>query len=120
MSKPFVLDSQCVGRIPPNVVEQLRNYPQTFQLEMDNAGCITNVSLNEKLITFEDRTKAVDAVMKDLRDKNVFPCLNGWRDEVMLSEVKSIIYRLVLHLYLLSIYEMKHEHCAKIHMLHII
>ncbi|RDD44191.1 Nudix hydrolase 20, chloroplastic [Trichoplax sp. H2] len=80
-SKPFTLDGQCIGRIPPYVLQQLHHHKNVFQLEMDDSENITRITLHDRLKSFDERTKAVDEVMKDWRDNHVFPVLEGWRNE---------------------------------------
>ncbi|EDV23949.1 uncharacterized protein TRIADDRAFT_26202 [Trichoplax adhaerens] len=81
-SKPFTLDGQCIGRIPPYVLQQLHHHKNVFQLEMDDSENITRITLHDRLKSFDERTKAVDEVMKDWRDNHVFPVLEGWRNEM--------------------------------------
>ena len=40
------------------------------------------VCLHDKLKTLQERDSAVANVLEDLRRKNKFKCLTGWRNEV--------------------------------------
>lgn len=55
-----------------------------------------NIVLNPSLKTYADRSKNVDAVLRDLRSQKVLNTLNGWRDEVW----HYIKYK--LHIYFIS------------------
>lgn len=46
-----------------------------------NDGEVTHVTLSPKLKNFTERTKKVADVMEDLRLKDVFSTLRGWRNE---------------------------------------
>ena len=46
-----------------------------------NNGEITHVSLTQELKTFTERTQKIAEVMEDLRLKDVFSTLKGWRNE---------------------------------------
>ena len=68
--------------IPFPVLDALQNYQDTFPFVKDEkTGNIRYVTVSDQLITAEQRTQAVDAVVKQFREKNMFVTLNGWRDE---------------------------------------
>ena len=72
---PFTCNGSIVGLVAPWVALQLQNYPEVF-------------TITEKVITFtpcikspEERNKALDTILRDMRAKNTFLPLNGWRNE---------------------------------------
>uniref|UniRef100_A0ACB8EMA7 Uncharacterized protein n=1 Tax=Sphaerodactylus townsendi TaxID=933632 RepID=A0ACB8EMA7_9SAUR len=40
------------------------------------------LELNKQLVSFEERTAAVQGVFKQLREQQAFPCLKEWREEL--------------------------------------
>ena len=46
-----------------------------------NDSEIIHVALNPEIKSFTERTNKVAEVMSDLRQKDVFSTLRGWRDE---------------------------------------
>ncbi|XP_073977038.1 uncharacterized protein [Rhodnius prolixus] len=72
---PFIVGSEQVGVVRPKVASILAHYPDVFQV---NSGYITLVP---SLDGYDKRTKAVDAVLRDCKEKGVFLALRGWRDE---------------------------------------
>lgn len=71
----------CVGLIKPSVLPQLLLYTDVFEAEVVD-GNISSVKLSSHLSDVKERTDAVNSVLRDLKAKNAFPCLIGWRDEV--------------------------------------
>lgn len=45
---------------------------------------VTRVKLSEKLTSVEERSLAINGVLRDLQQKELYPCLKGWRNEVIL------------------------------------
>ncbi|XP_065210409.1 uncharacterized protein LOC135838629 [Planococcus citri] len=72
---PFVVNGTQVGLIRSDILKHLLQYPNVFRLHFDN------VILNPAFKTYDERTKNVDAVLRDLRSKNALITLKGWRDE---------------------------------------
>ncbi|KAL1464307.1 hypothetical protein WDU94_003965 [Cyamophila willieti] len=73
---PFVIDGHQVGLIKPEVKKHLLSYPDIFTFQVNNT-----VHLNPSFHTYEARSKCLDQVLRELRTKNVFVALKGWRDE---------------------------------------
>ena len=73
--KPFILNGNIIGRVPPYVYQELENYNEVFTVTSD---C---VSLKKTLNTSEERTHNVNIVLESLRNKNIFCALRGWRNE---------------------------------------
>lgn len=73
---PFVINNIQVGLVRSDVLKFLLRYPDVFQMQADS------IVLNPSLKTYADRSKNVDAVLRDLRSQKVLNTLNGWRDEV--------------------------------------
>ncbi|KAG5458297.1 MAG: hypothetical protein BJ554DRAFT_1501, partial [Olpidium bornovanus] len=65
-----------VGFVSPRVLEDVKGHPATFEVRPDA------VRFAAGLDTPELRTAAVDAFFRQLRSKDKYPCLKGWRDEV--------------------------------------
>ncbi|KAJ0031015.1 hypothetical protein Pint_13124 [Pistacia integerrima] len=72
---PFIIEGQVVGYLHNRFARQLRRYGEVFVYSEDK-GC--HVTLNSKLKTAEDRTKAVGEVIKCLGEE-VIP---GIRNEL--------------------------------------
>ena len=72
---PFICENDQVGLISPQVLDQLRGYPQVFNITKES------VALSSKLTSYDERSEALEQVLKDLQSKNMFVALNGWRDE---------------------------------------
>ena len=83
----MIKNNQC-GTIPFPVLDALQSYQDTFPFVKDEkTGNIKHVTINEKLITADQRTQAIDTIVKQFREKNLFVTLNGWRDEVILTQL---------------------------------
>ena len=57
------------------MVSQLQKYPKVFTVSK------VDVTINEALKSPEERNKAVEMVLLDLKKQNLFEALLGWRDE---------------------------------------
>ena len=68
--------------MPPAALVQLQNYPDVFHVVKSTEGRIQHITLSDTLKTFEQRSAKVEEVMQDLRAKDIFISLRGWRDEV--------------------------------------
>ncbi|CAF0740186.1 unnamed protein product [Brachionus calyciflorus] len=71
----FFIEEYHVGFIDYKVANELRKYPNIFIFDDKNE--YSRIDLE----TFEDRTKAIEEVLNDLKEKNLFKTLNGWRNE---------------------------------------
>lgn len=82
---PFAVNNKIIGSISPNVVEQLKNYPDVFEISGQVDGTKSGfVTMSSTLTNTELRDKAVARVLDDFKKKNVFITLKGWRNEVEL------------------------------------
>ena len=71
-----------IGLIKPSILPHLLSYKDVFVGE-NVEDSIVAVKLSDCLLTVEERTKSINAVFKDLQSTGVFPCLRGWRNEVL-------------------------------------
>lgn len=78
---PFVVAGQQVGHVSPSVAKSLHRYPAVFSVSLADEAYAC-VELNEQLVSYKQRTSAVQGVLKDLREQQAFPCLKEWREEV--------------------------------------
>lgn len=108
--RPFFVDGKQVGLIRPDVVNKLLNYPEVFIMrESDLDGRVScnctqtmmsqgtktdfsSIFLNKGIIElnpafrdYNERTNKVEQVLLELRDKDEFITLRGWRNEVRIS-----------------------------------
>jgi len=72
---PLLCGHAQVGMISPQVLAQLLHYPAVFSISKEK------VILNEKLTTEAERSAALEEVLLDLKRRDVFPPLRGWRKE---------------------------------------
>ncbi|XP_031570670.1 uncharacterized protein YJR142W-like [Actinia tenebrosa] len=79
--KPFIVDGCRVGTIPPFVLPHLENYPAVFKLVKSEDNCIEHVTFAPKLKTFDERSKKIEEVLQEFRQKDLFVTLKGWRNE---------------------------------------
>lgn len=80
--KPFIVDGIQVGYISPHISSHLSAYSSVFVISAASDGEICHVTLNPEIKTFTERTEKVAEVMLDLREKDLFSTLRGWRDEM--------------------------------------
>lgn len=81
-SLPFLVENRQVGLIRPDFWVHFKKYPQVFYLQEKEEGSKKyGVHLNEDYKSYTERTKAVNQVLVDLRDKDAIRALQGWRDE---------------------------------------
>jgi len=80
--QPFLVDGVQVGYISPQISSYLSSYSDVFCMVKSNDGEIVQMTLNPKIKTFLERTEKVAEVMMELRQKDAFSTLRGWRDEV--------------------------------------
>ena len=81
--QPFLVDGVQVGYISPQISSSLSSYSDVFCMVKSNDGEIVQMTLNPKIKTFLERTERVAEVMMELRQKDAFSTLRGWRDEVL-------------------------------------
>ena len=64
-------------------MDYLRDYPDVFIIDKNPyTEDIDGVILNPDLTTFQSRTERVAQVLEDMREKDTFLTLEGWRNEV--------------------------------------
>lgn len=80
--QPFLVDGVQVGYISPQISSYLSSYSDVFCMVKSNDGEIVQMTLNPKIKTFLERTEKVAEVMIELRQKDAFSTLRGWRDEM--------------------------------------
>ena len=74
---PLVCDNVTVGLVSPEVVSKLRRFSAVFRITEDRLSFTPEV--DSSAVT---RSRALDNVMRELRDRGVFcSALRGWRDE---------------------------------------
>jgi 8-oxo-dGTP pyrophosphatase MutT (NUDIX family) len=74
---PFIIQGIMVGLIPPATLGHLaKSYADVFEINT------TSVTLKAPhSATVSSRTEAVERVLLDLKKRDVFDCLRGWREE---------------------------------------
>ncbi|XP_054711495.1 uncharacterized protein LOC129221081 [Uloborus diversus] len=75
--KAFFVGDKQVGIIRSEIWQQLSPYSSVFQYDSINQ----RVYLNPDWRTYEERSEKMHAILQELRVKNIFSTLNGWRDE---------------------------------------
>ena len=70
-----------MGYISPQISSFIRCYSDVFVMVKGKDGEITHVTLTVELKNFTERTQKIAEVMEDLRRKDVFSTLKGWRNE---------------------------------------
>uniref|UniRef100_A0A8D0DLH0 Nudix hydrolase domain-containing protein n=1 Tax=Salvator merianae TaxID=96440 RepID=A0A8D0DLH0_SALMN len=78
---PFMVAGQQVGHVPKHVADCLHQYPAVFSVSQAEEAP-AYMELNKKLTSYEQRTAAVQGLLKELRALQAFPCLKEWRDEL--------------------------------------
>ena len=90
--QPFLVDGVQVGYISPQISSYLSSYSDVFCMVKSNDGEIVQMTLNPKIKTFLERTEKVAEVMMELRQKDVFSTLRGWREINIVCTILSSIY----------------------------
>ena len=72
---PFKCCGSQVGLLSKNVVGELSHYPDVFIITPDS------VDLSPQLRSAQERSKALELVLLDMRSKDTFLALRGWRGE---------------------------------------
>ena len=76
---PFLIQGTMVGLIPPATLGHLvKSYSDIFEID-SHKSCVTLKPTCSK--TVESRTEAVEQVLQDLKKRDIFDCLRGWREE---------------------------------------
>ena len=73
--KQFYIMGRQIGLVRPEVEAELIHFPDVFHVTEDA------IVLNPNLTTYEDRSEAIEAVLRSLRDKNLFVALKGDQDK---------------------------------------
>ncbi|XP_050533049.1 uncharacterized protein LOC126901006 [Daktulosphaira vitifoliae] len=71
----FIVDGVQVGLIQTAVISKLSQYPNVFIVECNS------VTLNPALRNYEERSIHVENVLRDMKEKQLFITLKGWRNE---------------------------------------
>jgi len=88
---PLYCGTCQVGLISPVVLTQLVHYPGVFVVTNEQ------VTIHDRFTTEPDRSAALEEVLLDLKKKDVFPPLRGWRKEcyeVRQSPYEPLLFRL--------------------------
>lgn len=83
--KAFFIGGEQVGIIRSDIWKHLLHYPSVFQYD-PRAHTVT---LNPNWRTYEERSEKLDAVLREIRSKEIFSTLAGWREEVFLIFLSS-------------------------------
>jgi len=72
---PFFCQNIQVGLISTSVLSQLSNYPDVFIISKKS------VTLSDSLTSVQERNEALEQVLLDMKSKDLFSALRGWRSE---------------------------------------
>ncbi|CAL1266320.1 unnamed protein product [Larinioides sclopetarius] len=75
--KEFYVGSEKVGIIRPDIWKELLHYSTIFQYDQAQ----NKVVLNPEWRTYEERSEKLDDFLRELRKKEIFSTLAGWRNE---------------------------------------
>ncbi|XP_042901275.1 uncharacterized protein [Parasteatoda tepidariorum] len=75
--KSFSIGGEQVGIIRPDIWQELSHYPDIFRFDEKRS----QVLLNPEWRTYDERSDKLDHFLRQLRTKNIFSTLNGWRNE---------------------------------------
>ena len=82
-SLPFYISDCQVGILPLTVANILKKYPHVFEIQKPNKICSKeHVKLKDKYKSFDERTAAVENVVRDMARNDAHVSLKGWRNEV--------------------------------------
>jgi len=79
---PFICGGSTVGLVTPWVVIQLENYPEVFSITAES------ITFTKGITEPHERNKELDRVLRELKAKETFLPLRGWRNECY--EIKRI------------------------------
>lgn len=75
--RAFIVDGVQVGLVRAAVSVELSRYPNVFIVNSDR------VTLNPAFRDYDERSANIESVLRDMKDKQLFITLKGWRDEVL-------------------------------------
>ncbi|GFW25228.1 nudix hydrolase 24, chloroplastic [Trichonephila clavipes] len=75
--KEFYVGNEHVGIIRADIWKELLHYSTVFQFDQAH----NKVVLNPEWRTYEERSEKIDRLLRELRMKDVFSTLAGWRNE---------------------------------------
>jgi len=82
-----MLDNVQIGLVPPNVLKQLEHYQDVFIIARDLITSESKfVTLSLKLTDRKSRSQKLQCVLRDWKDRELFPSLKGWRNEKVLVD----------------------------------
>ncbi|KAJ3194856.1 hypothetical protein HK101_001747 [Irineochytrium annulatum] len=76
---PLYIGPAMVGLVRFDVIPHLEKHPQVFSVSPDSEK--PRIDLNASLTDSSLRTEAVELVLREWRDRELFSCLKGWRSE---------------------------------------
>ena len=80
---PFMLDNVQLGMIPPDVLKRLESYQNIFIIAKDLLSSeVKFVTMALTLTERKARSQKIACVLRDWKDRDYFPTLRGWRNEV--------------------------------------
>ncbi|XP_057312727.1 uncharacterized protein LOC130654201 isoform X2 [Hydractinia symbiolongicarpus] len=80
---PFIINNTQVGLVPPEVLNKLEFYHDIFYVVRDLLSKkIKYVTMATTLTDKKTRSQQFANVMRDWKDRNLFPTLKGWRNEL--------------------------------------
>ena len=89
-SSKFFIDGHHVGYLLPDVLSKLKER-ELVEVEQ-TSGSTPDVHLIHTLHTPIEKEKAFAELISDWRDRDVFPALRGWRNEVSRAPVILFTY----------------------------
>nr|CAG4634800.1 EOG090X06MA [Alona affinis] len=75
--RPFLVAGKQVGVMQPRVLEAALRHPDVFLLDASSGS----VWMHPSLVTYEERSARINAVLSQWREEGSFVTLKGWRDE---------------------------------------
>ncbi|XP_065670349.1 uncharacterized protein LOC100203695 isoform X3 [Hydra vulgaris] len=80
---PFILDDVQIGLIQPAVLKKLEFYHDIFYVVRDLlTKTVKYVTMASTLNDKKSRSQQFACVMRDWKDRDLFPPLSGWRNEI--------------------------------------
>ena len=80
---PLIINDIQVGLVPPDVFKKLEFYHDIFYVVRDLLSKKVNyVTMAMNLEDRKSRSHQMACVMRDWKDRDLFPTLRGWRNEV--------------------------------------
>ena len=79
---PLYFETGRIGTLGPHVIDEMKNYPTIFSV------CEDRVLINPELDSYEARSEGLRRFLEDMRDKQIFCSLEGWRDECYETRLK--------------------------------